>query len=224
MRCILAVCDILTQIMREYMEQSGTPPTRIERLVLGNKTFKRHLYAKEIRDILTLPAEGFKQFDFSLMYKIAKEEIFSFLISDIPTRGWGADPKYNECTIGDNIERIRNCRNALSHMAYPLISKAEFDVQFTRFIDIAQRADKHLQTRTFEQKIQQYKTCFLDEEMKIKFDKFVEEARDLKSKRVIECNEYENNELPIRHLSFRDNKDQLWSLTKTLSITFINLQ
>lgn len=189
MRCRLVLGEVLTQIMREYMEQSGTQPTSIERLILGNQKFKNRLNQKEMSVVQTLPSHGFKKFDISLMCKIARNKSFSLLIPDKPTRGWGANPQQNEYTAGDNIERIRLCRDDISHMADTSISEDDFHRLFSRYIDIAQRAEAHLQTRTFKQKILQYQTCNLDQEMENKFTQMEEEykqqIRDLKSKRFI---------------------------------------
>ncbi|CAC5382694.1 unnamed protein product [Mytilus coruscus] len=183
-RCRLVLGDVLTQIMREYMEQSGTQPTSIERSILGNKTFRDRLNQKEMSVIQTLPTAGFKNFDISLMYKIARNKSFSLLISDKPTRGWGANPQQNECTVGDNMERIRLCRDHISHMADPSLPEVYSNDLFSKFIDIARRAEQHLQTKKFEHKILQYQNCILDKEMEDKFTKMEEEytqqIKDLK--------------------------------------------
>ncbi|CAG2186185.1 unnamed protein product [Mytilus edulis] len=164
-RCRLILGDVLAQIMRDYMEQSGTQPIAIERSILRNLRFRERLNQKEMSVIQTLPADGFKQFDISLMYKIARNKSFALLISDKPTRGWGASPQYNEGTAGDNMERIRICRDDLSHIAGSSIAEDYFNDLFSKFIDIAQRAEQHLQPKQFEHQILKYKTCTLDKEM-----------------------------------------------------------
>lgn len=152
-RCRFVLGDILTQITREYMEQSGTHPASIERSILENKTFRDRLNQKEMSAIQTLPTDGFKNFDISLMYKIARNKRFSLLISDKPTREWGATPQQHEYTVGDNMERIRLCRDELSHLPGPSLSEVYFNQLFATFIDIARRAEQHLQTKKFEHKI-----------------------------------------------------------------------
>ncbi|XP_076082822.1 uncharacterized protein LOC143053910 isoform X2 [Mytilus galloprovincialis] len=179
-RCRFVVDDVLTRIMREYMEQSALPPEIIERTIMKYKTFKDRLSQKEMSIIQTLPTEGFKHFEISLMYKIARNKRFSMLIPDKPTRDWGSDPQHNETTIGDNIERIRICRNKTSHKAYPSLQEKEFNNLFTTFIDIAKRAKEHLQTENFEDSILQYKTCSLDKDMEERLKKYIQQIKSLK--------------------------------------------
>lgn len=164
MRCRLAVDDVLTQIMRKYMEHSGTPA--------ASRNLK--LTEDEMHAIKTFAADGFEHFDISFMYKIARNNMFPLPISDKPTRGWGPDPPSVGQTVGDNAERIRKCRNAIAHLENPSISEKRFSDLFARFKDIAKRADQHLQTQTFVRKIQQYQLDTLDQEMEDKYKKMEE--------------------------------------------------
>ncbi|CAC5407009.1 NAA15_16 [Mytilus coruscus] len=186
MRCRLAVDDVLTQIMKEYMEQSGTQPSSIESSILNNNTFMNRLYPDEMRIIQTLTANGFEHFNISLMYKIARN--FSFLISDKPAQKWGTNPREDDCTVGDDMERIRGCRNKFAHVNNPSISKSLFHTLFSRFIQVAQRAEQHLKNTTFVHRLRQYQTCTLDPEMENRFtkleEKYQQEIAELKKKLV----------------------------------------
>ncbi|XP_063442800.1 MATH and LRR domain-containing protein PFE0570w-like [Mytilus trossulus] len=179
-RCRFVVDDVLTKIMREYMEQSALPRAIIEQTIMKYKTFKNRLSQEEMSIIQTLQTDGFKHFEISLMYKIARNRHFSMLIPDKPTRDWGSDPQPNESTIGDNMERIRMCRNKTSHKAYPSLQEKELNNLFTTFIDIAKRAKEHLKTENFEDSILHYKTCSLDKDMEEKLKKYIQQMKSLK--------------------------------------------
>ncbi|VDH90224.1 mannosyl-oligosaccharide glucosidase, partial [Mytilus galloprovincialis] len=183
-RCKLVVLEVLTDILRDYMTHEGTAPKAIHKLVMNNKNLRHHFTSKELNVIQNLPSTGFKEFDISLMYKIAKTKLLALIIPDEPTHGWGSEPSPNEDTIGDNVMRIVNRRNELSHRKNATLLESEFKDFFEKFLDIGERAEKHLsrKDRSITSQIESDKTCCIDKDMEKKMDKLVRENEDLKSR------------------------------------------
>jgi hypothetical protein len=62
-----------------------------------------------------------KKFDITLFYKIIRNT------ADVkkPTKGWGEEPDPSDIEPADDLERVRICRNSLSH-CLPSVSDEEF--------------------------------------------------------------------------------------------------
>lgn len=62
-----------------------------------------------------------ENFDITLFYKIIRNT------TDVkrPTKGWGEEPEPSDTEPADDLERVRICRNSLSHCP-PSVSDGEF--------------------------------------------------------------------------------------------------
>lgn len=180
-RCLYAVGDVLTDIMREYMMHTKIPLNVIYNRIMGDDKFKKKLKQPEIRQIQTLESLGFADCDFSLMFKIARYHKFAMMTPDDPTHGWRSYPQITDNTFCDNILRIKSCRNEITHTPSPALSENEYKKKFEMYIDIGRRAEAHLSkyNNQFTLRIENYKTCSLDKEME---EKFRGEIENLKSK------------------------------------------
>lgn len=167
LRCKLAVDKVLTGIVRDYMTKSNVPFKTIYDKVISNAKFKQKLNQKDMTKIQFLPEKGFANFDINLMYKIARYPWFSIIITDEPTHGWDRYPQPSDETIGDNIERIRKCRNEIAHNPHCSLTNDEYDKAFQEYQDIGRRADAHLDKKDlhYENQVDYYKTCQLDKKM-----------------------------------------------------------
>lgn len=185
LRCKLVVFDVLTNIMRKYMAPEGISPKAIYNSIMLSKAFKKTLTPPEFDRIQNLGETGFKNFDISLMHKIAKFPMFSMIVPDVPTRNWGSEPSPNENSIGDNIMRIFNRRNELVHKPNTIFLDSEFEDFFDKYLDIGRRAEEHLllSKESLRSQIRNYKTCCIDKNMEEEVEKLSRENEDLKRSR-----------------------------------------
>ncbi|XP_052072502.1 uncharacterized protein LOC127710593 [Mytilus californianus] len=114
--------------------------------------------------IATVHTKQYADFDIPLMYKIIR----NLKLVPPPTQGWDKQipPTSTEITIGDNIERIRRCRNDIMHSGNTNISDVELANVFSLFMDIARRLEVYLNkpNREYVSAIEHAKTCCLDPE------------------------------------------------------------
>ena len=110
-RSSLVITDIFSQIVREYIAQSGINPLTLYRTIVSTQDFYRSLTQDEINVVNTLQnaqqGSEYDKFDISLMYKLIRCPYFALLIPYKPTGGWGSIPQPGQTTVGDDIERIR---------------------------------------------------------------------------------------------------------------------
>ncbi|CAC5362999.1 unnamed protein product [Mytilus coruscus] len=163
-RCSIVVIKVFTQMMQEIIGRSPVHADQIYQIIMSTKKFKERLKHSEMKTIQTLQTEGFSKLDISLIYKIGK--FFNFIPP--PTRHWGATPLSNEMEIGDDVERIRNCRNKMVHRIDCEMSDEEMSAFFGEFIAVGERIDVYLNKQNdtgFRDKITWYQTCPLDGEI-----------------------------------------------------------
>lgn len=156
---------------------SKIPFDTIEQTIMGDSRFRQHkINQNEIGKLQTLTTHGFADFDITLMFKIAIYQSFAMIIPGKPTRGWDKFPQDQDNTMGDNIVRIKLCRNELYHNPTTTLSEGEFSKMFEKYIDIGRRADEHLRVNNnhYTCRIENYKTCSLDKEMENKFKAEIE--------------------------------------------------
>lgn len=223
LRCKLAAFDVFTDIMREYMVQIGIPSKAIFDNIMKCSSFKKTLNWKEFNKIQTLKTAGFQEFDISLMYKIVKHHNFAMIIPDKPTRYWGSEPLQGENSIGDNINRIVNCRNDLVHKNNTTIQESKFKELFEIYIDIGKRAEIHLLKieNYFRLRIEKYKTCCIDKDMEEKLDKLARENEELRSKfsnEMLTCKTLHNYSGTYPSLLLIDNMLCIKSIEKHIKI------
>lgn len=174
-RCKFATGDVLTDIMRGYMKYTNIPTQTIYQSIMNDKKFKNKLSQEDINIIQNLELRGFDDFDISLMYKIARHKNFGMIVPEKPTRGWQSNPIESENTPGDNIQRIKICRNELCHNPNTAVSENEFEKMFKRYIDIGRRAIGHFKENDqIIRRIESYMTCSLDSEMEEKYKQQIE--------------------------------------------------
>lgn len=163
-RCNIVVIKVFTQMMQEILGRSPINPDQIYQISMSTKKFKDTLKHSEITIIPTLLTEGFSKLDICLIYKIAK--FFNFIPP--PTRQWGSTPNSNETEIGDDVERIVNCRNRIVRRIDCQMSVEEMSSFFTEFIAVGERIDVYLNKQSnimFKDIIKWYQTCPIDDEI-----------------------------------------------------------
>lgn len=187
LRCNRVIGQVLTPIVREYMQLTNVPPATVFQTIMQPycERFRKRLSQKEMRIIQTLSSDHYKNFDITLMYKLARDKHFKMIILDYPTRKWGADPQHNEISIGDDIERIRLSRDHIMHSPTHLMSEREFNNFFDKFVDVAKRADAHINIAAFlsyEQQLEDLRRCHIDPKTTMKLYETLEENKNLKGK------------------------------------------
>ncbi|CAC5406530.1 unnamed protein product [Mytilus coruscus] len=186
-RCNLLIGQVLTPILREYMQLNNIPPTTVYKTIMAKycDNFRKKLSQKEMRIVQTLSSDGYNKFDITLMYKIARNSNFKMIINELPTRGWGTEPLHDEITIGDDIERIRLSRDHLMHNPNHRVSETEFILFFDKLVDVARRADEHdnrAPNMTYEQQMQDLRSHPIDPENTKILLETLEENKNLREK------------------------------------------
>lgn len=186
-RCNMLVVQVLTPLVREYMELSKVPPATVYNLIMQPKCskFRATLSQPQMTAIQTLQSDGYKTFDITLMYKLAREKRLGLIITEHPTREWGSAPLQHELTIGDDIERIRLCRDKIMHIPNHIVPERELNDLFDKFIEVGKRADTHLNLTdelSYEQQIQDLRNSPIDPETTRKLNETLMENESLKGK------------------------------------------
>lgn len=186
-RCNLLVGQVLTPIFREYMQLNNIPPASVYKTITAKwcDNFRKKLSQKEMGIVQTLLSDGYNKFDITLMYKIARNNNFKMIITELPTRGWGNEPLPKDITIGDDIERIRRSRDHLMHSPNHLLSEIEFILFFDKLVDVTRRADEHINKADsikYEQQIQDLRFHPIDPENEKILLETLEENKHLKGK------------------------------------------
>lgn len=158
-QCTFVVLHIFTEMLQDLLADTHIPPSALKRMIkksnIDIKKFER-------QTVKTMTTDGFAKLDISVMYKIIKH----FNLIAVPTRNWGANPLPKEIELGDDIERIRNARNHLVHKWDANVSEKSFTEFFDSSITVSRRLDKYLKKTegsTYEERIQQYRSCLLDQ-------------------------------------------------------------
>lgn len=186
-RCNKLVGQVLTPLMREYMQLNNVPPATVYQTIMQPycKALRTKLSQTQMGVIQTLPSSGYEKFDITLMYKIARDKNFKMIIKEHPSRKWGTEPLPHEITIGDDIERIRHCRDNIMHNPNHIVSEPELNEFFDKFIDVGKRANLHLNIThefSYEQQIRDLRTCPIDPETTRQLNETLRENESLKGK------------------------------------------
>lgn len=186
-RCNKLVGQVLTPLMREYMQLNNVPPATVYQTIMQPycQAFRAKLSQKQMSVIQTLTSIGYEKFDITLMYRIARDKNFKMIIKEHPTRKWGTEPLPHEITIGDDIERIRNCRDNIMHNPNQFVSEAELNDFFDTCIDVGKRANLHLNIThefSYEQQVRDLRNCPIDPETTRQLNETLKENENLKGK------------------------------------------
>lgn len=143
-RCRFVIKNVLTNIMRNYMQVYQVPPITIFNSIKAEKTFCGRLSRLEFLQLDSMRDHGLEKLDLHFMYKIARYPKFAMIIVEKPSQNWESIPRPDENSIADNIMRIWICKNIIERNPNLTLSETDFQEIFARFVDIAKRADEHL--------------------------------------------------------------------------------
>lgn len=169
------------------MQLNNVPPATVYQTIMQSycQAFRAKLSQKQMGVIQTLPRTGYELFDITLMYKIARNKNFKMIIKEHPSRKWGTEPLPHEITIGDDIERIRHCRDDIMHNPKHIVSEQDLNEFFDKFIEVGKRANLHLNIThelSYEQQIRDLQICSIDPETTRQLNEKLKENESLKGK------------------------------------------
>ena len=129
------------------------PPKMVLRMIDNdpNNKFRKSLDNSEKLLISTLSTDGFNKLDLSLLCKLIRR----FNLVHAPSENWGKKPLPTNINQGDDIERMRNNRNAVINRPQVSLSEEEGNTFFKESIEIACRVDQFIgeSTSSFETQI-----------------------------------------------------------------------
>ncbi|CAC5363450.1 ANK [Mytilus coruscus] len=157
----LATQNELSNLLRELLLKKKS--THISAVDLNKNSYlSNNLNAQEWIIIQNVRRNKYNEFDVPLMYKIIR----NLNLVPMPTQGWGNPPVATDIAIGDDIERIRQIRNAIVHRGNTKVTDHELTMYFSVFKDIASRFESYLMktNREFVSKIEDAETCCIDKD------------------------------------------------------------
>lgn len=159
----MVVIDIYPHIMRE-MICNLWPPKQVLMLIQNNpdKTFLKHLTPKEKRMISEMDKFGYNNLDLSCLYKIIRQ----CNLLPPPKQGWGHDPKPEDQSEGDDVERMKRYRNDIVHRPRGGLSESNKHDFFKISFEIAKRMDIRSGSpqNGFESKIKEVQSSIVSQE------------------------------------------------------------
>lgn len=187
---IYAVHDLMQDILQELLCIKEPCHMIADHLKNDSKVWS-HLKGHEKDIILKATAEGYSDFDVSLIYKVLR----NLNIIPKPTKGWGhaTDPESSETTVGDDIERVRRYRNLIAHScaAKLEVTDDELTQWLSAFRDVAKRMEIYLGKckGDFTNKFEKLETDELNDDI---LDSFVKRIQCL-TDQVDQLRQYINN-------------------------------
>ncbi|VDI20754.1 Hypothetical predicted protein [Mytilus galloprovincialis] len=173
-RLSMAIIETFPKILRHVIRSRISA----SQLYLMCEPFLKTFYPEQRTSLKELPnSNTYDSLDITLVYKLLKQ--FSLIPS--PTKGWGVIPENTDTSLGDDIERIRCCRNQLVHRRDTNIDESQFDDYFNKFQQICLRMDLHFNTN-YEERIIEHKTYAMDAETQIKYENAMKEIENIKCK------------------------------------------
>ena len=162
-RLSLITIDELTQILRDLLHNE-VPPSQLFHKVINIDHLNKTLRRDQINIISNANTHGYKDFDITLLYTLLRNVCQSSIPP--PSQKWGVSemPSKNEITVGDDIERIRLCRNKLfGHISEAAIPETEFQEYWSIITDICTRLQTLLM-KDYVKKLQDAKQRSIDED------------------------------------------------------------
>ena len=158
-RLILVIIEELTQILRDLLHNE-IPPTLIFKEV---DHLTKTLRKDQIAVISDANTRGYQDFDITLLYTLLRNVCQNITP---PSQNWGVStmPSPNEITVGDDIERIRLCRNKLfGHIFEAAIPETEFQEYWSTISDICTRMQTLL-NKDYVRRLKKAEECTIDSE------------------------------------------------------------
>ncbi|XP_078309777.1 uncharacterized protein LOC111120402 isoform X2 [Crassostrea virginica] len=190
-RLSLIIIDELTQILRDLLHNE-VPPSQLFHKVINIDHLKKTLRRDQIYIISNAKTHGYKDFDITLLYTLLRNVCQSSI--QPPSQKWGLSemPSKNEITVGDDIERIRLCRNKLfGHISEAAIPETEFQEYWSIITDICTRLQTLLK-KDYVKKLRDAKERSIDADTDNKFIELIKRLtmkdnpiRELTSKETI---------------------------------------
>ena len=151
LKCSSASVDLFPEVLRHAL-QVDIPPSQIwtktqEALGRGLKLGKEQ--QNKVKNAVT---SGYSEFDVTLCYTLIRN--LKLPSVTVPTNGWGKPPtSFSDTTTGDDIERIRDFRNAVyGHASSTRISDRDFRGYWKTIQDICSRMDSQYSVTKFTDK------------------------------------------------------------------------
>lgn len=178
-RSLIVIKDVFPKILRKIItnQQCPMPAQALHGMIGRDSEFKQILDADEKQLIQALATEGYDGIDFCLLYKLIRY----YKLVDEPSRGWGNSPFPIDSKLSDDIERLRTCRNVMTHKPNAELTIMGENMFFTEVLEIGKRVDIHLQMN-FENEISQIQKCNMDASMEEKYIGLLEKYVELKGK------------------------------------------
>lgn len=148
----MVVVDIYPEIIQEMIVNIWSPK-HIIRIIQNetNQTFLKNLKTTEKQLILKMDITGYNDLNMSLLYKMIRH----FNLLRPPNQGWGRQPRPDEISEGDDIERMNKQFHEILHRPPGGLTKSASNDFLLQSVEIARRMDNRIgHTNRFESKIQ----------------------------------------------------------------------
>ncbi|XP_076081560.1 uncharacterized protein LOC143052414 [Mytilus galloprovincialis] len=161
MQSCIVLFDIHPTMLRDMFLNSCPPITLDKKIQNAGKNFMNSLHKTEKTVVRNMKTKGYREMDGSLLYKLIRY----FELVDMPSEGWGKEPKPHALNQGDDVERLRYLRNSVFHRTESAMKPTESKSFFEGFRQCAERLDQFLQrpTKVYTDRIMEVQSKTVDD-------------------------------------------------------------
>ena len=132
------IIDLFGGVLRDIVDACQDPASFPVNQLLGNKNIRLTTEQKDVIKHVIIDG-NYKRFDISLLYTTIRNVCLN---RNPPTAGWGKPVNCNDCTLADDVERLRVYRNQVyGHVVAAKVDTNKYQSLLTEIELICKRFD-----------------------------------------------------------------------------------